>query len=77
MKKNILIAAFMAIVGIGVVVSQHPFSSTDKESSITLKNLDALANGENSGCDFNEVKKNEKKHSISCSGIGHQCCKFD
>ncbi|WP_237039629.1 NVEALA domain-containing protein [Phocaeicola faecalis] len=80
MKKNILkatvVAAFALIAGFNVYNSQK----SDVMSELALANVEALADGENGGdgtCSFQKVKKNEKDHSLKCSGSGHQCCKLD
>ncbi len=77
MKKTIVCISITAFIAVAALFSLRADAYSDSIDDVVVANIEALSENESSGCTFDEVKKNEGKHSLQCKGIGHQCCSLD
>lgn len=77
MKKIMLSTILIMVALIGII--SYKMSADQPVNALAIANIEALSNANetDSTCSFEKVEKNEKKHSLNCSGTGHQCCKLD
>lgn len=77
MKKTLICISITAIIAVAAFFSLRTDTYSESIDDIAMANIEALSENESSRCTYDEVKKNEGKHSLQCKGIGHQCCSLD
>lgn len=68
--------AVVAIVAAAGFTAYNAQNEKLQMSSLAMDNIEAIARGEGSGCDFGTVVKDQYSHTLHCSGNGSLCCEW-